>query len=175
MTLDEAPDVLTVLEAAAIARVGRNAMYDAVNRGEIYSVRIGRSVRIPKIALRRFLGVEASGEAQQPVDRVRLALLGDAVERPPNGAQLASDVVGLDDKCVELGRELGLAGVERHGPVGRQLGSGASSHGPDGSAPDHMLARSSRTGQAASPRPITARARRRSVSSSSRSASGRSP
>lgn len=59
--LDDAPDVLTVDEAAALARIGRNAMYDAVNRGDIQSVRIGRSIRIPKAALRRFLGLD-SGE-----------------------------------------------------------------------------------------------------------------
>lgn len=61
MTLDDAPDVLTVPEAAALARVGRNALYEAVARGDIYGVRIGRTIRIPKVALRRFLGVDVPG------------------------------------------------------------------------------------------------------------------
>jgi excisionase family DNA binding protein len=45
------PEVLTAREAAAILRVGRNQLYQAVSRGELGSVRIGRSIRIPKHAL----------------------------------------------------------------------------------------------------------------------------
>lgn len=55
MTLADAPDLLTVPEAAAIARVGRNAMYAAVTRKDVYACTIGRSVRIPKVALMRWL------------------------------------------------------------------------------------------------------------------------
>jgi excisionase family DNA binding protein len=45
------PEVLTAREAAAILRVGRNQLYQAVARGELAAVRIGRSIRIPKHAL----------------------------------------------------------------------------------------------------------------------------
>ena len=45
------PEVLTVREAAALLRVGRNQLYQAVARGELGAVRIGRSIRIPKQAL----------------------------------------------------------------------------------------------------------------------------
>jgi excisionase family DNA binding protein len=45
------PEVLTVREAATILRVGRNQLYQAVARGELGAVRIGRSIRIPKQAL----------------------------------------------------------------------------------------------------------------------------
>jgi excisionase family DNA binding protein len=45
------PGVLTAREAAAILRVGRNQLYQAVARGELGAVRIGRSIRIPKQAL----------------------------------------------------------------------------------------------------------------------------
>ena len=45
------PEVLTVREAAAILRVGRNQLYQAIARGELAAVRIGRSIRIPKQAL----------------------------------------------------------------------------------------------------------------------------
>ena len=45
------PEVLTAPEAAAILRVGRNQLYQAVGRGELGAVRIGRSIRIPKQAL----------------------------------------------------------------------------------------------------------------------------
>jgi excisionase family DNA binding protein len=50
-TLVTLPEVLTVREAAAILRVGRNQLYQAVTRGELGAVRIGRSIRIPKQAL----------------------------------------------------------------------------------------------------------------------------
>jgi excisionase family DNA binding protein len=39
------------LRGAAILRVGRNQLYQAVGRGEVGAVRIGRSIRIPKQAL----------------------------------------------------------------------------------------------------------------------------
>jgi excisionase family DNA binding protein len=45
------PEVLTAREAAAILRVGRNQLYQAVSRGELAAVRIGRSIRIPKQTL----------------------------------------------------------------------------------------------------------------------------
>ncbi len=45
------PEVLTVREAATILRVGRNQLYQAVARGELGAVRIGRSIRIPRHAL----------------------------------------------------------------------------------------------------------------------------
>jgi excisionase family DNA binding protein len=50
-TLATLPEVLIVREAAAILRVGRNQLYQAVTRGELGAVRIGRSIRIPKQAL----------------------------------------------------------------------------------------------------------------------------
>jgi excisionase family DNA binding protein len=43
--------VLTAREAAAVLRVGRNQLYQAVARGELRAVRIGRTIRIPKQAL----------------------------------------------------------------------------------------------------------------------------
>jgi excisionase family DNA binding protein len=50
-TLDQLPDVLKVREAAAILRIGRNQLYEAVARGELHAIRIGRTIRIPKQAL----------------------------------------------------------------------------------------------------------------------------
>ena len=50
-TLATLPEVITVREAAAILRVGRNQLYQTVARGELGAVRIGRSIRIPKHAL----------------------------------------------------------------------------------------------------------------------------
>ena len=45
------PEVLTAREAAAILRVGRNQLYQAVARGQLGAIRIGRSIRIPRQAL----------------------------------------------------------------------------------------------------------------------------
>jgi excisionase family DNA binding protein len=45
------PEVLTAREASAILRVGRNQLYQAIGRGDLGAVRIGRSIRIPKQAL----------------------------------------------------------------------------------------------------------------------------
>jgi excisionase family DNA binding protein len=50
-TLATLSEVLTVREAAAILRVGRNQLYQAVARGQLGAIRIGRSIRIPKHAL----------------------------------------------------------------------------------------------------------------------------
>lgn len=55
LTLDTAPDVLTVEQTAALLCIGRNQAYDAIRRGQLYAVRIGRSWRVPKAALVRFL------------------------------------------------------------------------------------------------------------------------
>jgi len=45
------PEMLTVKEVAAILRVGRNQLYEAVARGDVRAIRIGRTIRIPKTAL----------------------------------------------------------------------------------------------------------------------------
>jgi excisionase family DNA binding protein len=50
-TRDQLPEVLKVREAAAILRVGRNQLYEAVARRELRAIRIGRTIRIPKQAL----------------------------------------------------------------------------------------------------------------------------
>ena len=48
-------DVLTVEQAAKFLRLGRNAVYDAIGRGEIPHRRIGRSNRLSRVALLRWL------------------------------------------------------------------------------------------------------------------------
>lgn len=50
---------LTVDEAALRLGIGRNAAYDAVKRGEIPSIRIGRRLLVPVAALERMLAGEA--------------------------------------------------------------------------------------------------------------------
>jgi len=71
------PEVLTAREAAAILRVGRNQLYQAVARGQLGAVRIGRSIRIPRHALLDLLAstgpLTASSHEQprQPATQVR--------------------------------------------------------------------------------------------------------
>ncbi|HET9623467.1 MAG TPA: helix-turn-helix domain-containing protein [Kofleriaceae bacterium] len=49
-------DVLTVEQAAKFLQLGRNAVYDAIGRGEIPHRRIGRSIRLSRVVLLRWLG-----------------------------------------------------------------------------------------------------------------------
>lgn len=48
-------DVLTVEQAAKFLRLGRNAVYDAIGRGEIPHRRIGRAIRLSRAALVQWL------------------------------------------------------------------------------------------------------------------------
>jgi excisionase family DNA binding protein len=49
--LEALPDLVTVEQFAAWAGIGRNQAYAAVHNGEVRSVRLGRSIRIPRAAL----------------------------------------------------------------------------------------------------------------------------
>jgi excisionase family DNA binding protein len=52
----ESRAVLTVEEAGRLLGVSRGLAYEAVQRGEIPSVRIGRRILVPAAALRTLLG-----------------------------------------------------------------------------------------------------------------------
>ena len=54
-SLDDYPEMLDVDEVAAILRIGRFAVYDAVKRGQIPGIKIGRALRIPREQLRAVL------------------------------------------------------------------------------------------------------------------------
>ena len=54
---DELPAVLTVPEAAALLRVGKNTMYLAIQRGDVPSLKLGRRVLVPRDALQRLLQI----------------------------------------------------------------------------------------------------------------------
>ena len=49
------PLLLTVEEMASVLRIGRNPAYQLVKDGHIQSVRVGRSIRIPRNALIQFV------------------------------------------------------------------------------------------------------------------------
>lgn len=57
--LENCPDILTVMEAAKVLRVGRSTMYKLVGNGEIKCVKIGRKLLIPKKCLQSFLELTA--------------------------------------------------------------------------------------------------------------------
>ncbi len=50
---------VTVEEAAQILGIGRNSAYEAVRRGELPVIRIGRRFVIPKVALDELLSTAA--------------------------------------------------------------------------------------------------------------------
>ena len=52
---------LTVEEAAAILGIGRNSAYEAIRRGEIPALRLGRRLLVPRRALERLLWDNDSG------------------------------------------------------------------------------------------------------------------
>ncbi len=47
--------VLTVEEARRLIGLSRGLMYDAIHRGEIPSIRIGRRILIPRVALQQMI------------------------------------------------------------------------------------------------------------------------
>jgi hypothetical protein len=67
---DDLPEVLTVEEAGKVLRISRGAAYalanqylDSVGRVGLPCRRLGRTIRVPKAALRRFLEMDvASGQ-----------------------------------------------------------------------------------------------------------------
>ena len=63
MQLSDLPLMLTVDEAADVLRIGRNLMYEAVAAGTVASVRIGRTIRIPRQALAALLEGSSVGGA----------------------------------------------------------------------------------------------------------------
>ncbi len=55
-------DVLTVDDVAALLKLGRNAVYEAVGRGEVPHRRIGKQIRFSRAGIMRWLAsCEAAG------------------------------------------------------------------------------------------------------------------
>lgn len=59
--LSAAVSVYTVEETARLLRIGRSAAYEAVRRGEIPALRLGRRLRVPRRALEELLDGSSSG------------------------------------------------------------------------------------------------------------------
>ena len=76
------PLTLTIEEAAKVLRLGRSAAYAAARSGDLPTIRVGKSYRVPRHQLERMLGFhndfEAAGnglEVQSPP--------GVATDAPP--------------------------------------------------------------------------------------------
>ncbi|TPM11530.1 helix-turn-helix domain-containing protein [Mesorhizobium sp. B2-3-11] len=51
---------LTIVEASRRLGIGRNQAYEAARKGEIPSIKIGKRLLVPKVALERMLSGEAA-------------------------------------------------------------------------------------------------------------------
>jgi excisionase family DNA binding protein len=68
--LCDLPPVLTVEEAAKVLRISRGSAYESVRAGGIPSIRIGRTIRVPRQALLSMLGEQenlAGEDAHRPL------------------------------------------------------------------------------------------------------------
>ena len=54
-TFENLPLLLTVGEMASVLRLGRNSAYQLVRDGNIQSIHVGRSIRVPRNALIQFV------------------------------------------------------------------------------------------------------------------------
>lgn len=68
--LPERP-TMSVAEVAEVLGVSRDATYDAVKRGELPALRVGRTIRVPTAKIAEMLGIAESDAA--PVVRRRSA------------------------------------------------------------------------------------------------------
>ena len=50
--------VLTIEEAAHLLKIGRSCAYEAARRGELPTIRMGRRLLVPRVALDKLLGGE---------------------------------------------------------------------------------------------------------------------
>ena len=62
-SLDDYPLMLTVAEACGLLRIGRTACYEAIRCGDIPSIKVGSSIRVPR---HRLMLDGAGGETVEP-------------------------------------------------------------------------------------------------------------
>jgi excisionase family DNA binding protein len=65
-TFGDLPLVLTVDEARRVLRIGRRQLYQAIARRDVHTVKVGRSIRIPRSSLEAWLAepVQAAAESR---------------------------------------------------------------------------------------------------------------
>ena len=66
MSFGELPLVLTVDEARRVLRIGRRQLYQAIARRDVHTLKVGRSIRIPRSSLEAWLA-EPDHEPAQSV------------------------------------------------------------------------------------------------------------
>ena len=69
----------TIEEARRILRIGRNTAYEAARSGAIPTIRIGRRIIVPGVALDRLLG---AGTAEPASSVAGISLTGIAISDP---------------------------------------------------------------------------------------------
>ena len=124
--MSELPLVLTVEETASALRLGRTACYEAIRRGEIPSVRIGRSLRVPRGALEQLLNVNGQGPA---ADGVELRLLNQKQRGAARSARksvfarsmIAAPARGIVDQPALAPERMASAFLSGGDPVAEQV------------------------------------------------------
>ncbi len=82
------PQFLTVEKWRIFVRIGRSAAYDLIRRGIVPSVRFGRTVRIPKEGLLRFVSGDHRPETATPAGQTPAGIDGlSAGRRPDKGVR----------------------------------------------------------------------------------------
>ena len=52
---DEYPEIMTVPQVGEVLRIGRNSAYMLVNKNLLGNIRIGKTIRVPKICLIEYI------------------------------------------------------------------------------------------------------------------------
>ena len=65
------PLLLSIEESAAQLRIGRSRMFDLIRRGEVLSVKVGGSRRIPYDSLRAYVGRLVAEQSSCPDDEAK--------------------------------------------------------------------------------------------------------
>ena len=68
VSFGELPLVLTVDEARRVLRIGRRQLYQAIARRDVHTVKVGRTIRIPRSSLEAWL----AEPDREPAQRVTL-------------------------------------------------------------------------------------------------------
>src|SRR5437773_447284 len=74
--LVDSPDVLTIVEASKLLRLGRNLTYSLVREGRLRTVRVGRRLLVPRAAVEALLEGAAVTNRPWPREIGQAALIG---------------------------------------------------------------------------------------------------
>jgi excisionase family DNA binding protein len=88
---------LSVEEAAVALGIGRTLAYEAVRRGEIPTVRIGRRLLVPRGALNQLLSITATDSRHSLVESPV------AIDRPHPGSSRNSSTLPIRGPTVDMG------------------------------------------------------------------------